>query len=80
MKNTTLRDVFRDKYSTQLFLVLYLSLDTPPHTVFSVQTRGSALSNIRSYARTYIIRILKFQTLCVATHALSLQIQSHNYM
>ena len=28
--------------------MLYLSLDTPPHAVFSVQTRDSALSNICS--------------------------------
>ena len=48
-KNTALGDVSRDKYSTQLRFVLYLSLDTPPHAVFSIQTRGSALSNIKSF-------------------------------
>ena len=47
-KNTALGDVSRDKYSTRLRLVLYLSLDTPPRAVFSIQTRGSALSNIYS--------------------------------
>ena len=36
------------KHSTQLHLVLYLSLDTPPRAVFSIQTHGSALSNISS--------------------------------
>ena len=36
--------VSRDKYSTWLRLVLYLSLDMPPRAVFPVQTRGSALS------------------------------------
>ena len=47
-KNTALGYVSRDKYSTRLCLVLYLSLDTPPRAVFSIQTRGSALSNICS--------------------------------
>ena len=42
-KNTALGDVSWDKYSTRLRVVLYLSLDTPPHAVFSVQTCGSAL-------------------------------------
>ena len=46
MRNTALGDVSRDKYSTRLRLVLYLSLNTPPRAVFSIQTRGSALSNI----------------------------------
>ena len=45
-ENTALRGVSRDKYSTRLRLVLYLSLDTPPRAVFSVQTRSGALSNI----------------------------------
>ena len=45
-KNTAHRNVSRDKYSTRLRLMLYLSLDMPPHTVFSVQSRGSALSNM----------------------------------
>ena len=45
-KNTALRDVSQDKYSTRLRLVLYLSLNTPPHVVFSIQTCGSALSNM----------------------------------
>ena len=45
-KNTALRDMSRDKYSTWLHLVLYLSLDMPPRAEFSIQTRGSALSNI----------------------------------
>ena len=48
-KNTALGDVSRDKYNTQLRLVLYLSLDTPPRAVFSVQTHDSASSNIISY-------------------------------
>ena len=52
-KNTALGDLSRDKYSTRLLLMLYLSLDTPPRAVFSIQTRGSALSNIK-YIRTYI--------------------------
>ena len=46
MKNTALEDLSQDKDSTRLRLVLYLSLDTPPRSVFSVQTHGSALSNI----------------------------------
>ena len=41
-KNTALGDMSRDKYSTRLCLVLYLSLNTPPRAVFSVQTHGSA--------------------------------------
>ena len=41
-KNTALRDVSQDKYSTQLRLMLYLSLDTPPCAVLSIQTHGSA--------------------------------------
>ena len=53
-KHTALRDMFRDKYSTRLHLVLYLSLDTLPHAVFSIQTRGSALSNINRIAIQYI--------------------------
>ena len=40
------RGVSRGKYSTRLRLVLYLPLDTPPRAVFSVQTRGSALTHI----------------------------------
>ena len=36
----------QEKYSTRLHLVLHLSLDTPSHAVFSIQTCGSALSNI----------------------------------
>ena len=44
-ENTALGGMSRDKYSTRLRLVLYLSLDTPPRAVFSVQTRGGALSN-----------------------------------
>ena len=47
-KNTALGDVSRDKYSTRLHPMLYLSLDTPPCAVFSVQTHGSALSNVIS--------------------------------
>ena len=46
MKNTALGDMSRDKYSTLLRLMLYLSLNMPPHAVFSIQTHGSALSNI----------------------------------
>ena len=46
-KNTALGDVSRDKYSTRLCLVLYLSLDMPLSAVFSIQTRGSALSNMK---------------------------------
>ena len=44
----------RDKYSTQLRLVLYLSLNMSPRAVFSVHTHGGALSNISTYVRTYI--------------------------
>ena len=40
------RGVSRGKYSTRLRLVLYLPLDTPPRAVFSVHTRGSALTHI----------------------------------
>ena len=43
MKITVLGDVSQDKYSTRLCFVLYLSFDTPPHAVFSVQTCNSAL-------------------------------------
>ena len=46
MKNTALGGMSRDKYSTRLRLVLYLSLDTPPRAVFYIQTRGSALTSI----------------------------------
>ena len=35
-KNTVLRVGSRVKYSTRLHLMLYLSLDPTPHTVFSV--------------------------------------------
>ena len=49
MKNTALGDLCQDKYSTRLGLVLYLSLDMPPRAVFSIQTCGSALSNINSF-------------------------------
>ena len=49
MKNTALGGVSQDKYSPWLFFVLYLSLDMPPHAVFSIHTRGSALSNIHTY-------------------------------
>ena len=48
-KNTALGDVSRDKYSTRLRLVLYLSLDGSPRAAFSIQARGSALSNIYMY-------------------------------
>ena len=43
-KNTALYDMSRDKYSTQLCLVvyMYLSLNMFPHTVFSVYTHGGA--------------------------------------
>ena len=37
--------VSQDKYSTRPCLMLYLSLEMPPHVVFPVQTHGSALSN-----------------------------------
>ena len=60
MENTALGGVSQDKYSTQLRLVLYLSLDTPPRAVFSVQTRGGALSNINE-VKTCLQLILKFQ-------------------
>ena len=56
-ENTALRGVSQDKYSTRLRLVLYLSLDTPPRAVFSVQTRGGALSNI--YADATLKLVLK---------------------
>ena len=45
-KNIALGEVSRDKYSTRLCLVLYLSLNTPPRAVFSIQIHGSALSNV----------------------------------
>ena len=38
------RGVSQGKYSTQLHLVLYLPLDTPPRAVFPIHTRGSALT------------------------------------
>ena len=37
-KNTALGDVSRNKYSTRLRLMLYLSLDKLPRAVFSIQT------------------------------------------
>ena len=49
MKNTALGDMSQDKYSTQLRLMLYLFLNTPPHVVLFIQTCGSALRNIYSY-------------------------------
>ena len=38
----------RDKYSTKLHLVLYLSSDMSPSAVFSIHTHGSVLSNMYS--------------------------------
>ena len=38
------RGVSRGKYSTRLRLVLYLPLNTPPHAVFPIHTRGNALT------------------------------------
>ena len=58
-KNTALGDVSRDLYSTRLCLVLYLFLDTPSHAVFSIQTRGSALSNIWKGMFTSSVIIMK---------------------
>ena len=50
MKNAALGDVSQDKYSTQLCLMLYLSLDMPPCPVFSINNCSSALSNTRSWS------------------------------
>ena len=47
IENIALGDVSRDKYSTRRSRVLYLSLDTPPRAIFSIQTRLSgALTSI----------------------------------
>ena len=45
-KNST-QGVFRDKYSTWLCLVLYLSVNMPPCAVFSLQIHASALNNMQ---------------------------------
>ena len=45
VNNPITNNCYRYKYSTQFCLVLYLSLDMLPRTVFSVQTRSSALNN-----------------------------------
>ena len=57
MKNTTLVDVSQDKYNTRLRLVLYLSVNMPPQTVFSIQTHGSALSNIYGPQKVYFYEV-----------------------
>jgi len=44
MKNTALGCVSQELYSTQLCLVLYESLDTPPCAVFSIYMHGGALT------------------------------------
>ena len=56
MKNTALGDVSQDKYNTRLDLILYLSVNMPPHTVLSIQTRGSALSNIYGPEKVHFLR------------------------
>ena len=53
------RGVSRDKYSTRLRLVLYLSLDTPPRAVFSIHTRGSALTNTYNEVTLFMDQIMK---------------------
>ena len=68
-KNTALGDVSQDKYSTRLRLVLYLSLETPPSAVFSIQTRSGALSNMYSTEATI------FWTRSTHTYPLSLYVQ-----
>ena len=45
-KITALGGMSQDKYSTQLYLMLYLSLDMPPCAVFFVHTHRDALSNM----------------------------------
>ena len=45
MKNAALGNVSQNQYSTWLYLVLYLSLNTPPRAVFSVHACSSALSS-----------------------------------
>ena len=45
MKNAALGDVSQNQYSSWLCLMLYLSLNTPPHAVFSVHVCSSALSS-----------------------------------
>ena len=44
-KNTALGDCFEIN-TAHGFVSCCISLNTPPHAVFSIQTRGSALSNI----------------------------------
>ena len=44
MKNAALGDVSQNQYSSWIYLVLYLSLNTPPCAIFSVHTCSSALS------------------------------------
>ena len=47
----------RDKYSTRLRLVLYLSLDTPPRALFFIQTRGGALTYTYNIGGTIMLKI-----------------------
>ena len=54
MKNTALGVGSRNKYNTQLCLVLYLSLDPIPHAVFPYITRNGALTNIRRMLKVHI--------------------------
>ena len=55
--------------------MLYLSLDMPPHAVFSVQAHGSALRNIycilrgRIKDRNSTLSAIKFQVCCIKNTA-----------
>ena len=44
-ENAALGDVSQNQYSSWLCLVMYLSVNTPPHAVFSVHACSSALSS-----------------------------------
>ena len=44
-ENAALGDVSQNQYSSWLYLVLYLSLNTPPDAVFSVHACSSVLSS-----------------------------------
>ena len=61
MKNVALGDVSQNQYSSWRCLVLYLSLNTPPHAVFSVHVCSSALSS--SYIKCMVSIFMQGMTL-----------------
>ena len=76
MKNTALRDMSRDKYSTRLCLMLYLSLDTPPRALFFIKMCGGAL--IYTYRGIEICPIAEFP--CSRVHKQDKQVRSELWL